>query len=390
MFGASTARVSGLDSLQINRDLECVLLPDIKKVFYHLFPNLYDTTYDCDLKLLLHSFIWFMSIYKNRPHPLMVLQNVKLELSPKTEGLYDGDNNKSSYIHNDVRENYVPRSPGNLFRIFKEFITSKSCAQNNLSDDLRLPLTERLRRQTLPPKEKILWLLLDVILPWLGKRCMIYITSLIDICTSQLQQCTFSSANERANCLKHRLICLIRVRVFFSVTSFLCSLLSFINFFMYIKYGRYRTTAERLLQLQTKHINPSSVRSFDFQFSNHSLYWNTITDIALAVLPLIDITALYRKLRILYYKICGYAHEYKDSIYSTIFSSDDLEIVPSRMEQVDECVFCFANPMTCACVAECGHTFCYVCGAERTSSNDEIVCPFCGYISRMEEIRRQL
>lgn len=64
---------------------------------------------------------------------------------------------------------------------------------------------------------------------------------------------------------------------------------SLINFLVFIVQGKYRLLEERLLGLEIVPIMETAKRELNFAYLEHHLYWHTITEFLLAVVPTLDI-----------------------------------------------------------------------------------------------------
>ena len=80
--------------------------------------------------------------------------------------------------------------------------------------------------------------------------------------------------------------------------DFFLSLLQFVFFFKFLLQGKYRSVGEWLLGLQMRHIHPSLRRSLSFELMQQQLYWLSVSQVLLLLLPHIDLLLLRRMLRL--------------------------------------------------------------------------------------------
>ncbi|EPQ59405.1 hypothetical protein GLOTRDRAFT_70822 [Gloeophyllum trabeum ATCC 11539] len=73
------------------------------------------------------------------------------------------------------------------------------------------------------------------------------------------------------------------------------SLLGLLNFILFLKDGRYRTLADRLLRMELVPSQRLTRRNVSYEFMNRQMVWHAFTEFLLFLLPLINVRAFRRR-----------------------------------------------------------------------------------------------
>ncbi|TFK55904.1 hypothetical protein OE88DRAFT_1621723 [Heliocybe sulcata] len=74
------------------------------------------------------------------------------------------------------------------------------------------------------------------------------------------------------------------------------SLLGLMNFILFLKDGRYRTLADRLLRMELTPSQRLTQRNVSYEFMNRQMVWHAFTEFLLFMLPLINVRAFRRRI----------------------------------------------------------------------------------------------
>ncbi|CAJ1374178.1 unnamed protein product [Effrenium voratum] len=192
--------------------------------------------------------------------------------------------------------------------------------------------------EALTKLQKFGFLLLWVLLPWLGRRG---------------QELLERQGSPLATWLLHRAAPKVVA---------LHSLLVAGNFLAFLRWGSFSELRDRLLGIRLVHIDPTARRQVAFEYMNRVMIWNGLSEFLMTVLPLVNLSRLRqnitRRLRL---------------------------PQAQRPEMPQSCGFCGASPMTLPLRSSCNHVFCYYCVASEMMENPKASCPRCG--ERIESLR---
>ncbi|XP_023335548.1 peroxisome biogenesis factor 2 [Eurytemora carolleeae] len=119
-----------------------------------------------------------------------------------------------------------------------------------------------------------------------------------------------------------------------------------VNFVIFLQNGIYPNLIQRLLKLKPRPVVQES-RSVGYSFMTRELMWHLLTELVIFLVPLIDISSFYSKIR------------------------------PSKADE-NHCATCLKLPIV-RISTPCSHVFCYYCLVSSSSADGEYIpCPVCG------------
>ncbi|TDL29403.1 hypothetical protein BD410DRAFT_817531 [Rickenella mellea] len=175
------------------------------------------------------------------------------------------------------------------------------------------------------------------------------------------------------------------------------------SFLIFLWNGKYRTLADRLLQMRLVPSGRLTSREVSYEFMNRQMVWHAFTEFLLFILPLVNARVVRRRLSKLGSKIKSWTTLFADSA-DTPHTPGDLALPKGNYFSLpeDQCAICAENasytlanisntpysgvlldgPSTSASAASpddeapqyaittpyqtsCGHTYCYYCLADR-------------------------
>ena len=153
------------------------------------------------------------------------------------------------------------------------------------------------------------------------------------------------------------------------------TLLSTINFVVFLWDGRYVTAVDRLLGLRLVQGSQRMSRTVNVEFMNQQIFWSALFSFMSFVLPLLNLgkwwSAAWR--------------QGADRRRHSGEGDDDLPLrdppafVQRQLAAHTACPLCSVSPMAQPRPASpCGHVCCYYCIAERTVNGGRFACPRCG------------
>ncbi|CEG68793.1 hypothetical protein RMATCC62417_04985 [Rhizopus microsporus] len=144
-------------------------------------------------------------------------------------------------------------------------------------------------------------------------------------------------------------------------------LLSFMNFLVFLRNGKYRTLIDRLLCMRLVYAKKSVNREVSFEFLNRQMVWHAFTEFLLFLVPLVNIEKL--KLKAMHMLLP------KSFILSKGYDQLPLDQCAICHENDNGKDFAIHNPYE----TNCGHTYCYYCIQSKLSTvGDEWLCLRCG------------
>ena len=78
--------------------------------------------------------------------------------------------------------------------------------------------------------------------------------------------------------------------------------LSFLNFIVFLRNGRYRSLTERVLGMTLVYDQPRVHRMINFEFMNQQLVWQAFTEFFVTLLPFLNVTTWKRKVKSIFGK----------------------------------------------------------------------------------------
>ena len=158
----------------------------------------------------------------------------------------------------------------------------------------------------------------------------------------------------------------ISTRQLHTMESFL-SMVRLVNHAVFILKGTYRTLPERILGASMLYSQQHADRTVSFEYLNRQLVWGEISELALFVLPLVNVSSLRR------------------TIERYLPGMKGVEVAKSYQGDPSACPVCGSSISPVSCTAlPCGHHFCYYCLSSRLFA-DLCECARCG--ERVETLR---
>lgn len=140
-----------------------------------------------------------------------------------------------------------------------------------------------------------------------------------------------------------------------SYLSAAASILSLLNFTVFLLRGSYPTLKERLAGLLIAPSTPQTLRTFSYDYMNREILWHGFSEFIFFVLPHFNVFAIRNWLR---------------RVALSPYSSPTDHSV---------CVFC-EKPPTRPSVTQCGHVYCYYCLQANCMADSRFSCSVCGHI----------
>ncbi|XP_044750948.1 peroxisome biogenesis factor 2-like [Coccinella septempunctata] len=144
---------------------------------------------------------------------------------------------------------------------------------------------------------------------------------------------------------------------------FVIKVLDFINFTLFLCRGTKPGLIERILGLKQVYTDGSTQRTFNSKYLARELLWNSLIEIMVNIVPLINFHKLKRLI-----KDKNPFHKKK--------------IIPSEgsplMLLTTKCPFCLKSPISPHHMG-CSHIFCYYCLRGNLEADSKFACPICGH-----------
>lgn len=287
-FPQFESRVNALDAERLHEELLYLLESQVSSCWSLLFP---ESIPKQELTLFLRLLIYFASTYRLQPTPSDAMFNVKLS-------------------------NPSPSQP----------IQTQSPLSEKVSGPVVLSsLALQKSHQDLNLKQRVGYLVLVILGPWaLSRLRMSAETSYRDFHARQQQKRMRRTFQPERNCKKKQIVGteprsqykdqrqsetssldedhleMPQLAKLYYPLSYLVSVyetLSLLNFLTFLVYGEYRSVEERVLGLQVRPIMTEVRRQLDFTYMRHHLYWHTVTEFLLAVVPSLDVDGFIGLLR---------------------------------------------------------------------------------------------
>ncbi|CDI79099.1 Pex2 / Pex12 amino terminal domain-containing protein, putative [Eimeria acervulina] len=317
MHSLPTQRVNQLDALRVNNEIVLLLQDMLLQCTRTAAPWLQQRQQE--LQLLLHLFLWGVSTARDKPTPGDLLQNVKY---------YGGE---------QLQQQQLEQQQQRLQQLQQDPTAAPAAVQQQQRVLLHLMLKQQhslLQQQPLPWKHKLGLLVLHVLLPYayqllrqqlhrkrqqqqaaIEQRIRRYNVAqalrrqrmqqqqqkqqqqqLREHATEQekgeLKQQEQQQQQQQQQQLQQQQQ---QLRLLESATGESVTRLTAAELWLECKY---RSVGEWLLGLQMRHIHPSLRRSLSFELMQQQLYWLSVSQVLLLLLPHIDLLLLRRMLRL--------------------------------------------------------------------------------------------
>jgi peroxin-2 len=162
-----------------------------------------------------------------------------------------------------------------------------------------------------------------------------------------------------------------------------------LNFFIFLKTGRYRTVLERVLGARLVYQRPSAPRALSFEYLNRQLVWHELSELLLFVLPLVNVAAVKRALRSFLPRLPILMMSSTSSAYCSSDQQQQQRQQQQQQEQQGVCGICGITPILCPYTAlPCNHKYCYFCLRSHTEADPQYQCPIC--LVRVEAMQQKI
>jgi len=149
------------------------------------------------------------------------------------------------------------------------------------------------------------------------------------------------------------------------------SVLSTLNFLIFIWRGVFRTLEDRLMNARLDYIKPNAIRTVTFEFLNRQLVWEGFTDFVLFMAPLLRSSRWLGILRAKAASALGILSGGRDF---------PLEAMPSAEDGLS-CKICQKSTLMMPHFAlPCNHRFCYTCITSKIETEASYRCPICATV----------
>lgn len=193
-------------------------------------------------------------------------------------------------------------------------------------------------------KQKILWGICSILLPWIWERINLTATS-----HSWSDRPSYDALH-----VAWRLLGKIDMMI---------AVLSFLNFLVFLRDGKYSTLVTRILGIRLVYNNIGVERQVSFEYMNRQLVWQGLTEFLLYLLPLIDIER---------------TRQWFKRIFFIGARGGDGKTTYNGLPR--NCGVCEAYPIHTPFATNCGHLFCYYCIKVRCMEEEPCYCPVCGEV----------
>lgn len=291
---AHTLRVNQLDARMLDAEFSSLMRQQLNEIFVFMRPGLLQQVQP-ELDALFQAMLWRHTIWADKPTPGGALQNVV-------------------YARADSRGS----TPSKLLRL-----------------------------------QKIMFLGINVILPWLGQRLM-QVAEGMD--TSGMSD---EEGSLQRSCRACARWCLRSLVPRLTAIHAVCAAL---NFVVFLRHGAFSTLSDRLLKVRLVHLDPTAHRQNSFQYMTRVMMWNGLSEFLMIVVPLINLARV------------------RQVVQRRLVPKAVIEAMHDASEAAGEnqCAICGASPMTLPMRANCGHVFCYFCiASEQMERPDSATCPRC-------------
>lgn len=207
--------------------------------------------------------------------------------------------------------------------------------------------------------QKVAFLLLHVVFPWLGSRLEEAAQAMESPASGVLSGDTVSTRLLRRRFISWPLAAVrwysrkIAPRVFAAY-----SVCAAVNFLLFLRTGTFSTLGDRLLGIRLMHIDPMAHRQMAFEYMNRVMIWNGLSEFLITVMPLVNLARARRFLS------------------RKLFPKAALKQMEDSAQQA--CGLCGASPVNLPMRSDCGHVFCYFCIASEKLENPKgVPCPHC-------------
>jgi len=209
-------------------------------------------------------------------------------------------------------------------------------------------------------RQKLVFLALNVLLPWLGLRIRGWAQALEDAGSSAAEGRPEGLLRRWSRALARWYLRSAAPRV-----GVLYAACAAANFLAFLRHGTFSSLSDRLLGVRMVHVDPQARRQVAFEYMNRVMIWNGLSEFLLTVMPLLNMAKL------------------RQSMTRRFFPKALQRSMDADAER--SCCLCGAAPVTVPMRSDCGHIFCYFCiTSEQMDHPGNVVCPYCS--SRIQRV----
>lgn len=296
-------RVNQLDAHTLDSELQLILSSTYKRIFkyfdwYYMF-----SSYQIELNTILQYMIYRYTVLRDLPTPANKLQN--LILRSETNNYID---------HININE---------------------------------INISKKLQLYTLSYKQKQLYVILNVVVPYIWHRMRHYLTMSAygGYSLGTIQRTMYN---------------------IYGYCDTIYNTASLFNLISFMHNSRYSTLADRMLSLRYVYIRARVNRQISFDFMNQQLAWNTLIEFIMYIYPFITSTINAIQLK----SYLSTISLLNNNTYSTTHSDHTYTLQTT-------CPICSAQPCNIPYQSSCGCIYCYYCIASNKMATSRMVCNRC-------------
>ena len=325
-------RVNQLDAQQLDTELSHMLLSQMRRIFLHFHPRLL-LDYKAELELLLALLVYAFTVHVGEPTPGAKLQNLVLSAA---------NIDPSAAFHRLMHATTTTSTAA---------ATSSTSATTNLSNPLSLlASSDAFSPQPLTLAQKWAYLVLTAILPYLHAKFTLHMTL----------HAWFASESPVLRAV-YRMA---------SMSQVVLSVLSTVNFLLFLVQGRYPSLVLRLLRVRLVYLRSRVSRQLSFDYMHQQLAFSVLTDFLTFALPFLP----WRLFRSAYHYILDFLfpHRKTEPALSSAVGAD---------AEADVCGVCGRSErLNASVVLPCLHVYCWYCCAAHMAEEAVWRCVVCDVI----------
>lgn len=323
-------RVNQLDAAQLDTELFHMLQSQLRRIFLHFHPRLL-LDYKAELDLLLALLVYAFTVHVGEPTPGAKLQNLVLSAS-KTDA-------------------------GAAFHRLMHATTATTAASSastavSLSNPLSLlASSDAFLPQPLSRAQKLSYLVLTALLPYLHAKLTAHMTLHAWFASDlPLLRAAYRAA---------------------STSQLVLSVLSTVNFLLFLVHGRYPSLVLRLLRVRLVYLRSRVSRQLSFDYMHQQLAFSVLTDFLTFALPFLP----WRLMRSAYHHTLAFLLPHRKAEAALPVAGGGEAAV------ADVCGVCGRGErLNASVVLPCLHVYCWYCCAAHMAEEAVWRCVVCDVI----------
>ena len=328
-------RVNQLDANQLDSELFHMLQGQLRRVFLYFHPRVL-ADWKSELELLLAVLVYAFTVHVGEPTPGAKLQNLVLS-SAKVD--------PSAAFHRLMHATAASSASSSA---------SSASTTTSLSNPLSLlASSDAFIPQPLSRLQKLSYLTLTAFLPYIHTKLTSHMTL----------HAWFASPSPFLRTV-YRLA---------STSQLVLSVLSTVNFLLFLMTGRYATLVLRVLRIRLVYLRSRVSRQLSFDYMHQQLAFSVLTDFLTFALPFLP----WRFLRSLYHSTAAFLlpHRYKEEAASVG------SVGGGGSGELDVCGVCGRSErLNTSVVLPCLHVYCWYCCAAHMAEEAVWRCVVCDVI----------